>query len=636
MKYRSDIDGLRAVSIIAVLLFHAGYITGGYIGVDVFFVISGFLITKILLGHISDNGKINFVDFYERRIKRIVPNLLLVVLFSQIAAIYFFSPIVLIEFSWQSISSIFFFSNIYFYLFSDIKYGQGISNEPLLHTWSLGIEEQFYILLPILILLLYRVYKKDYLKYLVYFVLLTLSGYVFSLLIGENHPVFNFYLIFTRYWELFIGSILAILSNEVTQKNKASVLVYFGLSLVIFSMIYFDSSDSHPNMYTLVPLLGTALIIRYGHIQDTLVGNFLTTKIMTYVGLISYSLYLWHYPIFTFLEIEKKSLFFQILIIIFVFLISSLNYHLFENIMRRRDNTRKFFYTILAILLTLNLSIAFSTISARGFPDSWKIEGQNFDGISYIDKWNKATQLEMSLDPFPKNSNKNILFVGNSVNLDLYRAFKTGDESEKYNHKVIKEQVRCLRSHIQNKYLENCDNRFNAPKKYHSNYLSLIRDADTIVFGTAWDDKDYIELEKLIPILQKDNKQIVLVTSPKMKKVSLYKNNFSPYQDFLKEKGYIPSNEELLTLGEESKKFFLEDDLNKKNRFVLRNIANKYNLQIIDKVDIFCGNEELVCSLIDYDDNQLFWDNQHLTNEGVLYFSPKVFDLISKEIEQHN
>ena len=298
MRYRSEIDGLRALSIIPVLWTHLGlpFLPGGFLGVDVFFVISGFLITNILLKEIEEN-RFSITTFYERRARRILPALLTVILVTNILVLYIGgNPKVLADYGNSVISTLLFISNIYFWQTSGY-FGSASELSPMLHTWSLAVEEQFYIFFPLLLLFINRYLKSKFL-----FVLIVIS--LISLLIAEWGARFssigNFYLLPTRAWELLIGSIAALLfsSNYINKLRilHAKGLTNVGILLILSSYFLFTPSTLHPTSTTLIPVLGALLVVLFSS-EKGLSGAILTNRVSIKIGLISYSLYLWHQPI---------------------------------------------------------------------------------------------------------------------------------------------------------------------------------------------------------------------------------------------------------------------------------------------------------------------------------------------------
>ena len=306
---RKEIDGLRAIAILPVILFHAGIKTfsGGYIGVDVFFVISGYLITSIIL---EEKNKNNFsiINFYERRARRILPALSSVLLFSTFAAFLLMPADFLKSYSQSLISVTTFVSNIYFY-FTTGYFSNLADEKPLLHTWSLAVEEQYYLIFPIMIAVFWSLRRKR-------LIFLIAASAAASLLLSEflssRKPNVNFYLIFSRSWELLFGSLIAFITlNKLSiKKSQRELIGFLGLLMIFYSIFFFDKHTRFPSFYTLFPVIGTCLIIVFSD-SNTRVGRFLSNKFFVFIGLISYSLYLWHQPMLAFMwlkNIEKPSI----------------------------------------------------------------------------------------------------------------------------------------------------------------------------------------------------------------------------------------------------------------------------------------------------------------------------------------
>jgi peptidoglycan/LPS O-acetylase OafA/YrhL len=301
MQYRREIDGLRAIAVLPVILFHAGFswFSGGYVGVDVFFVISGYLITSILLNDL-DKGTFSIVKFYERRARRILPALFFVMLCCMPFAWMWLAPQELKNFSQALVAISFFSSNILFWRKSGY-FGPAAEENPLIHTWSLAVEEQFYIIFPIMLLLLWRFGKRPIFYIIVFlsFTSLALAEYGW-----RNHPSANFYLLPTRAWELGIGAICAfLLYHQPVRKSSTASLI--GLGLIGCSIFLFDETTPFPSLYAIIPVIGTALVILYAD-NKSLAIRVISNKFFVGIGLISFSAYLWHQPLLAFARIRSE------------------------------------------------------------------------------------------------------------------------------------------------------------------------------------------------------------------------------------------------------------------------------------------------------------------------------------------
>ena len=375
MKYRAEIDGLRALAVLPVILFHAGFelFSGGFVGVDVFFVISGYLITTILVEDI-ENKRFSIVNFYERRARRILPALFAMVTVCIIVGWFVLTPYFYRDLFQTTVSISFFASNILLFLKSG--YFSAISElKPFLHTWSLAVEEQFYLVFPIFLILAWRLGKNR-----VFWIIIVLA--MISLLMSEwgwrNNPSANFYLAHTRAWELLAGSITAfIVQRNGVQKNNSLALI--GLAAIIFSIFAYDESTPFPSIYALVPVLGVVLLVLYAD-KDTLAAKLLSAKLFVSVGLISYSAYLWHQPVFSFMRhsalFELTSLHYIIAILIIISL-SIFSWRFIEKPFRDKNLVGKkivLISSILAIFITATIGLLGHV--KLGFPERFSPETQ--------------------------------------------------------------------------------------------------------------------------------------------------------------------------------------------------------------------------------------------------------------------
>src|SRR3984893_9141782 len=295
--YRADIDGLRAVAVVPVVLFHIGapVFPGGFVGVDVFFVISGYLITSIILPDI-DARRFSIVKFYERRVRRIFPALIVVLIFCGVVGFILLTPSDYKTLGESIVATILFVSNIFFWRQTNY-FAAPASESPLLHTWSLSIEEQFYVFYPLILILVSRWTKAR----ITVISLICVISFTAGAVLVFFKPSATFYLGPTRAWELLIGGLIALASTHNCALGKLNqYLALSGIALIIFSVLAYSSSMRFPGAAALLPAVGTALIIWSGQNETTIIHRLLSLPALTAVGRASYSLYLWHFPIIAF------------------------------------------------------------------------------------------------------------------------------------------------------------------------------------------------------------------------------------------------------------------------------------------------------------------------------------------------
>lgn len=300
IKYRPDIDGLRALAIAAVVVFHVNpeYLGGGFVGVDVFFVISGFLITSIINRELNA-GKFSLADFYKRRIRRIAPALLAVLLTTIVVGFFVMLPDDYVAMAKSMVYATASFSNIHFLDIKSDYYNNVFSQIPLIHTWSLGVEEQFYLVFPILLMALHRVTKTN--RALVVAVAgIMLLSFVASVYYVAVNPQRAFFLLPFRMWELLTGSLLALAGKPRIGARTENILSLAGLGLILVSMIFYSEKTPFPGLAAVVPCMGAMLLILTGREGNTWASRILSLKPLVALGLISYSIYLWHWPLIAF------------------------------------------------------------------------------------------------------------------------------------------------------------------------------------------------------------------------------------------------------------------------------------------------------------------------------------------------
>ena len=389
--YRKEIDGLRALAVIPVILFHAGFnsFSGGFIGVDIFFVISGYLITSLILQE-KINNKFSLVNFYERRARRILPALFLVVIVTVPFSFLVMTPLALKEFSNSLISIPLFLSNFQFWSESGY-FATAAEEKPLLHTWSLAVEEQFYLFFPLLILISWGLGLKALTLFIVLISIFSFLLSQFGANLSQNYPFFDnnlrlkavpeysFFFSITRAWELLFGSLTAIylMYRKEDNHTKNQLFSLLGILLISYPIFFFDYTTQFPGFSALAPVMGTVFLIVFSN-QGTLAYKFLSHKVLVFIGLISYSLYLWHYPLFSFVRltsINTPSNIIYLFLILISFLLAFLSWKYFETPFRN-----KYFFTRKQIFLSSLLigmfivSIGIAGVSSNGFVERFSLK----------------------------------------------------------------------------------------------------------------------------------------------------------------------------------------------------------------------------------------------------------------------
>ncbi|UXZ22597.1 acyltransferase [Pseudomonas sp. YeP6b] len=298
LAYRRDIDGLRAIAVLAVVLFHFGVpgVTGGFVGVDVFFVISGFLITSIIWRE-RETGRFSFLDFWARRARRILPALIVMMLASLVVGWFLMAPKDYEELGRSIHNQAIFISNLFF-MRQDGYFDTASDMKPMLHTWSLSVEEQFYIAFPLLLVLLSSRLKQ---WRGALFVLLLVS-FAASVWAVSHEPEKAFFLLPMRAWELLAGAMLAVLPvrTQRVSPRLAQAVSLIGLGLILVAVLGYDADTAFPGASALLPVLGVVGLIWANGQHTTLVGRLLGSRVLVGIGLISYSWYLWHWPVLVF------------------------------------------------------------------------------------------------------------------------------------------------------------------------------------------------------------------------------------------------------------------------------------------------------------------------------------------------
>jgi len=346
--YRKDIDGLRAIAILAVVAYHAGVpgVPGGFVGVDVFFVLSGYLITSLLFAEARKNKAISLRSFYARRIRRLLPALFVVVSVTSILGFFVLLPVFdqQQDLARSGIAAALYVSNFYFWLHSPGYFDQSSDLKPFLHTWSLSVEEQFYMVWPLIVLTVVGLARQRQWHLGRALLVITLSILVASLAWcvtqTQANPTAAFYLLPSRAWELATGATLALWLPKVTSKNPlvGGACSFVGVSAIVLAVVALSADMRFPGYLAALPVFGTALIVIGGHLAPTNpVQNGLSTRPMVFIGLLSYSWYLWHWPLLALTrahQLEEANLSRDLIVAALSLLLAYASYRLVENPIR--------------------------------------------------------------------------------------------------------------------------------------------------------------------------------------------------------------------------------------------------------------------------------------------------------------
>lgn len=615
INYREDINGLRAVAVMSVVFYHADYelFKGGYLGVDIFFVISGYLISNIVISELNQ-GTFSFKNFYKRRAIRILPALLSTIILTIPVAFFLLTPKAMQEYLSSMISAVFFYANYYFQNL-DFYVAETTKVMPFLHTWTLAIEEQYYLLFPLLTFAVYK-YKKQYLLF--FFFIITFTSLFLNSLTQE---LVKFYQIQFRVWELLLGVLIMIINSNLKIKHLEKI----GFPLLIFAIIYFDDKVINSIEPKLIAVIGMGLVI-FSNTEKTFLTKILSLNIFKYIGVSSFSIYLFHQPIFSFFRIyfteikwedlsdSQLSNFKIFIAILLTLLLGYLNYLLIEKYFLKTKNIKLIYFLILFIVFanfTLN----------------------NFDNRNHSQNNNKITDYTINIENYtPKldgklchevseisnicsfNSNKKnkVILLGDSQAREIgyLLSLKLND----YNFEILTGNSCIFLSNQQ--FYDRCP-----MLKNNDEFKDYILNQSNSVFiysGDLWGENRFADLQVSIPktiydILDNNNKVLIIEQIPHFA--------FNPI-------------EKIYQGGYEDGKVVMDYDVWKKQKLAFP------QFQIYDKIigdDIYkISPENFLCNNLMEDycvaalgENIYYRDANHLTVEGVDLFVDEIINILN-------
>ena len=524
MKYRPEIQGLRGMAVVPAVLYHAGVegFDGGIAGLDVFFVISGYLITRIIITELGE-GRFSLTQFFERRARRVLPALF-VVMAACLPFVWFWLPAAEIErFGLGLLSVSLFVSNMYFWFSNTGYFTIGAELSPLIHLWSLSAEEQYYIIYPVFLTLAWGLGTKRILLILALVFVIGLGLAVWGTQ-SDNATVVNgaYYLLPTRGWALMVGAFVAFYLHYKTHSNSHAVnqvVSSLGLAMIIFSFVYFDRQTPIPSLYTLIPTVGAAFII-LSAVPTTIVYRLLSIKFLVSIGLVSYSAYLLHQPMLAlarFRVLGDPSYFVVLPICLVSFLLAWVSWKYVETPFRNpRHFTRKGIFLMSATAILTFGGIGLTLALNKGFPaynDSAITEGLSQIGIENYEPNFRTLQIEswavlrdlhtphytVTNNPSDRRNNfdlssdkTRLLIVGNSHSKDMFNIF--------YHSDVLSEQFNVARYGVQ---LRDIDASFFTSDAY--------KFSQAIMISTKLREGDLDRLYDVSNRIVNDSKQLVIV-----------------------------------------------------------------------------------------------------------------------------
>ncbi|MDX2367595.1 MAG: acyltransferase family protein [Colwellia sp.] len=624
-QYRTDIDGLRAIAVLSVILFHinSNILPGGFIGVDIFFVISGYLISLHIFNEM-DAGCFSLQEFYRRRIKRIMPAMIVVVAFTLIFSQIVMLPNDSVNVAESSIWSLLSIANIYFWRNNDSSYFAASSDEiPLLHLWSLGVEEQFYIFWPIVLLLIYRRLNWQ-LFTTVLLVTIFVSSLIGEMLYVRSHS-FIYYMLPSRAGELLVGAFVAYLHRN-SAKNLfitlnlfyANLLSVLGLFLIVLSVFIIDEQSVFPGFNALIPTVGTGLLLFSGKMSNGYIYDLLSTKILSYIGSVSYSAYLWHWPLLAFYRYGygEPSLVAGTAIFVLIFIFAGLSYKYIEQKFRYSQlSLTQVCFRQFALPATILIVISVNSIANKGYfleseEYQAKIETMG-QGIISPNKYDYVCQKWQINDDDVNNSN---CILGRGTDNSIPQILLWGDSNAAHYIGILGVFAEATETPFRNFSHASCppvnidpkglvvENRLEDCRKSLKIALDQLHKYKVLIIGAS--HTSYIKkseayfnaFSSMVVNLSKSGKQIVLLgKAPIFKhfdRKCMQKSLSIPFTNCKGVSGPI------------------SDDIYEVNIKLMGLAQNNEGISYYDVNDYLCTNNK--CSPYEDDDSVLYFDSSHI------------------------
>ncbi len=612
--YRPEIDGMRAIAVILVMLFHAGLsgFEGGYIGVDVFFVISGYLITRLILDDLRA-GRFSMARFYERRARRILPALFVMIVLIIPPSLWLMVPFQVRDFGQSIVAVTFFASNFLFWRQSGY-FEPEAESKPLLHTWSLANEEQFYILFPLILLLLWRFSRGNPRPIIAVLVVMTLASLAYAEYASRHFPLANFYLLPGRAWEMLAGALcaFALSRNTVPALPYATVL---GTAMILMSAFLFDADTPFPSLYTVIPILGTMLII-----LDTRPGSraaaFLASGPMRGIGLISYSAYLWHMPFLAFLNIHffgEAPLWMRLAAVALSLPVAWLSWLLIEK--PCRDRNRMSFGRLGLLGTVMIVPVVVFGLGAHfnaGYRDIYLARLSPEAATLAIDRdaevatrgpiWSET--LADATRPFDPDGGRRVLILGDSLSGDLFVAMdRQPYMGVQFRRKRLNDT--CMPAFLTGSGSDRC---LGEAERLRAS--GLLEDADEIVLAANWDPRTWRHGVATAEYLLNPGRQLSIQGLAAFNDMASVSFRIGEFED------RVP---ELMFQNLRSRFLNVNDDLKAA-------LSDRDDIRYLDKLALLCDRAAQECDMLAPSGRPMIYDSAHMTVEAIDIFGVRIRD----------